>query len=111
MTGPAPYDGGICTRRNHVVTKNDEGELLLIETTDDRLYRCDCGCMMIANGHAEIRFGLLPFRFPESAQGAGDERDPACVKAWPECESGAYDPRCCRFPKSCSCTVAQGARE
>lgn len=30
-------------------------------------------------------------------------RDPRCVEAWPECQSGAYDPRCCRFPKSCSC--------
>jgi hypothetical protein len=29
----------------------------------------------------------------------------ACVEAWPECETGLYDPRCCRFPKSCSCTV------
>jgi hypothetical protein len=28
----------------------------------------------------------------------------ACVETWPECESGMYDPRCCRFPKSCSCT-------
>jgi hypothetical protein len=28
-----------------------------------------------------------------------------CVEAWPECETGLYDPRCCRFPKSCSCTV------
>jgi hypothetical protein len=26
------------------------------------------------------------------------------VGSWPECESGLYDPRCCRFPKSCSCT-------
>lgn len=26
----------------------------------------------------------------------------ACVEKWPECESGYYDPRCCRFPKSCS---------
>lgn len=25
-----------------------------------------------------------------------------CVEQWPECESGLYDPRCCRFPKSCS---------
>lgn len=25
-----------------------------------------------------------------------------CVRDWPECESGGYDPRCCRFPKSCS---------
>lgn len=29
----------------------------------------------------------------------------ACVNSWPECETGKYDPRCCRFPKSCSCTV------
>lgn len=31
------------------------------------------------------------------------DRDPACVERWPECEVGAHDPRCCRFPKSCSC--------
>ena len=29
----------------------------------------------------------------------------ACVEAWPECEEGKYNPACCRFPKSCSCTV------
>lgn len=28
-----------------------------------------------------------------------------CVAVWPECYSGGYDPRCCRFPKSCSCNV------
>jgi hypothetical protein len=27
----------------------------------------------------------------------------SCVNNWPECHSGEYDPRCCRFPKSCSC--------
>jgi hypothetical protein len=32
-----------------------------------------------------------------------DRRDAVCVANWPECESGTYDPRCCRFPKSCSC--------
>ena len=32
-----------------------------------------------------------------------DTREPECVKRWPECESGGYDPRCCRWPKSCSC--------
>lgn len=26
----------------------------------------------------------------------------ACLAEWPEAENGAYDPRCCRFPKSCS---------
>ena len=30
------------------------------------------------------------------------EREPACVTNWPECFNGGYDPRCCRFPKSCS---------
>ncbi len=29
----------------------------------------------------------------------------ACVEAWPGCETGEYNPSCCRFPKSCSCTV------
>lgn len=28
-----------------------------------------------------------------------------CIEAWPACAEGKYDPRCCRFPKSCSCTV------
>ena len=32
-----------------------------------------------------------------------DGRDPECVARWPECFDGGYDPRCCRFPKSCSC--------
>lgn len=34
-----------------------------------------------------------------------DKRDPECVTAWPECETGLYDPRCCRWPKSCSADV------
>lgn len=29
----------------------------------------------------------------------------ACVEAWPEAYEGGYNPDCCRFPKSCSCTV------
>lgn len=33
-----------------------------------------------------------------------------CVEAWPECETGGYDPRCCRFPKSCSCTAYDPTR-
>lgn len=32
--------------------------------------------------------------------------DPACVMAWPGCESGAYNPNCCRWPKSCSCMIS-----
>lgn len=34
-----------------------------------------------------------------------DRRLRACVEAWPEAQTGAYDPHCCRFPKSCSATV------
>jgi hypothetical protein len=29
----------------------------------------------------------------------------ACVERWPEAETGAYNPHCCRFPKSCSATI------
>ena len=35
-----------------------------------------------------------------------DDRDPGCVARWPECVPDDYDPRCCRFPKSCSCANA-----
>jgi hypothetical protein len=28
-----------------------------------------------------------------------------CVEAWPEAETGEYNPHCCRWPKSCSATV------
>lgn len=34
-----------------------------------------------------------------------DTRHPACISSWPDCHNGAYDPRCCRFPKACSCSV------
>lgn len=33
------------------------------------------------------------------------ERNPECVARWSECAEGDYDPRCCRFPKSCSCIM------
>jgi hypothetical protein len=33
---------------------------------------------------------------------AVDERAEACKEVWPGSSSGEYDPRCCRFPKSCS---------
>ena len=29
----------------------------------------------------------------------------ACVEAWPDAHEGGCDPRCCRFPKSCSADV------
>lgn len=44
-----------------------------------------------------------PFTPLVAASSWPDGRDPACVERWPECEEGTYDPRCCRFPKSCSC--------
>lgn len=28
-----------------------------------------------------------------------------CVDNWAECETGQYNPYCCRFPKSCSASV------
>ena len=31
-----------------------------------------------------------------------ETRESTCVANWPECFSGGYDPRCCRFPKECS---------
>lgn len=37
-----------------------------------------------------------------SEEPLADGRDSACVERWPECGSFLYDPRCCRFPKSCS---------
>lgn len=38
-----------------------------------------------------------------------DTREPSCVENWPECYSGGYDPRCCRFPKSCSARSVAGS--
>lgn len=34
-----------------------------------------------------------------------DRRIKACVESWPDCAEGEYNPLCCRFPKSCSCTI------
>ena len=28
-----------------------------------------------------------------------------CTEQWPECTDGEYNTSCCRFPKSCSCTI------
>lgn len=28
-----------------------------------------------------------------------------CTEQWPECTEGEYNPSCCRFPKSCYCTI------
>lgn len=39
---------------------------------------------------------------PKAGYNLHDNRDPDCVRKWPQCFSGEYDPKCCRFPKSCS---------
>jgi hypothetical protein len=31
--------------------------------------------------------------------------DESCIERWPDCEDGRYDPRCCRWPKSCIPTL------
>lgn len=56
-----------CTRREHVVSKHEVGsDVLTIAEDDQRRFRCDCGLVMIGNGHVEIRFGLLERLFPEA---------------------------------------------
>ena len=43
--------------------------------------------------------GSLPSREPS--------RYPDCVASWPDCREGEYNPKCCRFPKSCSCEIVE----
>jgi hypothetical protein len=58
----------------------------------------------IAEGVAHIRaLSDAPSGMVLGQLAKQDLRSPDCIKQWPECEPGAYDPRCCRFPKSCSC--------
>lgn len=49
---------------------------------------------MTAEAHAQRRQPQRPPR-----------RLASCVARWPGCDEGLYDPRCHRFPKTCSCTV------
>lgn len=37
--------------------------------------------------------------------------DPSCAARWWSCTLGEYDPRCCRFPKSCSPLISQSELE
>lgn len=39
---------------------------------------------------------------PREVPAVSDDRLPECVERWPGAVDGEYDPRCCRFPKSCS---------
>lgn len=58
-----------------------------------------------------LKYMLREERHPNDPDKKGDEapepvqdtRASDCVKKWPECRDGEYDPRCCRFPKECSC--------
>ncbi len=34
-----------------------------------------------------------------------NRRPLSCLQPWPDADSGAHNPACCRFPKSCSATV------
>jgi hypothetical protein len=53
-----------------------------------------------------------PINFPDNTPAPSDspvEGNPECVAQWPDCHEGGYNPRCCRFPKSCSCEVHQAS--
>ena len=54
-------------------------------------------------------WNAIPLPAPQgeiaSSPTSTEARDPDCMARWPECEVGGYDPRCCRFPKSCSCWI------
>lgn len=80
---PPPYDGHACTKRDHVVSG------VKIDPSDERLWKCDCGCTMIGNARVEIRFGLLPHRFPEAEFKCGKSESAA---THPESEPIYADP-------------------
>ncbi len=50
----------VCTKREHVVPYHFQ--------TDHRMYRCECGALLIGHGKATIRFSLLYDRFPAIAE-------------------------------------------
>lgn len=56
--------------------------------------------------HEDSNTGLTWAREAETpAPAERPRRLRACVENWPDAETGAYNPSCCRFPKSCSATV------
>ena len=80
-----------------------------LETTRDRLNGLHDhlsrreGALAADDLHA-ILSAILDHLEAEQASPEPD-RDPECVKRWPECEPSAYNPACCRWPKSCSCNA------
>lgn len=67
--------------------------------SDEELRR-DWDCTPELDNHHNAK--LCPYCTPPAPE---PPRIPFCVAAWPECEDGEYNPKCCRFPKSCSCRV------
>lgn len=68
---------------------------------------CLCRCYTADDEGEERRIGLTrkAVDYPEDGSYIVAEVDPQCLERWPECVDGAYDPQCCRWPKSCSCEV------
>lgn len=61
-------------------------QLTIVDDITDRIG----GCTVTPGQHALILSAVRRWS------------DPRCIEAWPECADGDHDPRCCRFPKSCS---------
>lgn len=72
-----------------------------VKATDDNPGWRLLGVGVGSSGQTTLTYG---WPWPISAgSDAQPRRLRRCVEAWPECHDGGYDPRCCRFPKSCSC--------
>ena len=111
-----------------MITQAQADEIKRLRTAErDAMYSYGRGRMQSDDGHDERRetavraiseldafiYSLTepepaetePIDKPVMLDGETWVRLPSCVERWPECESFGYDPRCCRFPKSCSCLV------
>lgn len=88
------------------VSASDYADSIEKEREADRSFGCHCTYVADMNDQDV----LLPesretcpthgVRFTDDVR-----RLRTCVEAWPDCETGLYNPACCRFPKSCSCTI------
>ena len=92
------------TRASVVTTKLHDGFMPLSE----RERFAEAVYAELAAGGIEFRLGGRAMLARVAGPPPATEPKPrlrACVEAWPGAETGAYDPRCCRFPKSCSATA------
>lgn len=80
----------------------------------------DYGLPVRDGGSSFVVIGYCPWCGADLLAGAGAPTEPAddtapelparrprlraCIEAWPDCWPDEYNPSCCRFPKSCSCT-------